>query len=53
VDLVDSHEFVIFEKDLKKSRRGDTESLMLARNVARDVSKRLAKGGPEVSEAPF
>jgi hypothetical protein len=31
------------EKDIKKSKRGDSDSLNLARDIAKDISKRVNK----------
>ena len=41
--LVDQAGAVVFEKRFKNSKHGDSDSLGVARDVARSVSKRLAK----------
>jgi hypothetical protein len=43
VKLDDSHGTVVLEKDIKKSKRGDSDSLNLARDIAKDISKRVNK----------
>lgn len=43
VKLDDSHGVIVLEKDIKKSKRGDSDSLNLARDIAKDISKRVNK----------
>jgi len=49
VKLEDPHGVIVLEKDIKKSKRGDSDSLNLARDIAKDISKRVnrvvSKGG--------
>jgi hypothetical protein len=41
--LDDSHEAIILKKDIKKSKRGDSDRVNLARDIANDTSKRIDK----------
>lgn len=43
VKLENAHGVVVMEKDIKKSKRGDSDSLNLARDIAKDISKRVNK----------